>query len=78
MTFTSIKVMVHRHGYVTFTSQLERGVNTVNDFLKKTLLSYLMHSIQYENTYECAINGILIMLTSLSFLRKKLLYEIEL
>ena len=62
--------MVHRHGYVTFTSHLERRVNTVNDFLKTTLLSNLMHLIQYKNTNKCAINGILIMLTSLSFLRK--------
>ena len=31
MTFMSIKVMVHRHGYVTFASHLERRVNTVHD-----------------------------------------------
>ena len=37
MTFTSIKVIVQRHGYVTFTSRLERRVNTVNDFLKKNI-----------------------------------------
>ena len=61
--------MVQRHGYVTFTSRLERRVNTVNDFFLKTLLSNLMHSIQYKNTNKCAIHGILIMLTSLSFLR---------
>ena len=35
----SIKVMVHRHGYVTFASHLERRVNTVNDFL--ALLAFM-------------------------------------
>ena len=63
--------MVCRHVNVTFTSHLERRVNTVNYFLKTTSLSNLMHLIQYKNTNKCAINGILIMLTSLSFLRKK-------
>ena len=65
--------MVHRHGYVTFTSHLERRVNTVNYFLKTTLLSYLMHLIQYKKTLIDVINGTLIILTSISFLRKKTL-----
>ena len=70
--------MVYRHGYVTLSSQLERRVNTVNNLLKTSLLSNLMHLIQYKNTNKCAINCIVIMLTSLSFLRKNTRYGIEL